>query len=161
LQKLTLSFCGVTFEGVEPLAELLASPFSNLVELDLRGNDIRSEGLHSLAAAAMTNTKLETLQLADNSIGGSASHEVNRSAIDALGAALAAPEAECRLCRVDLEMNTLAEDDAAALAGYLGEDNKKVVSFKVDSSLPGELFDKLFRAETKGKKGKKSKKKKK
>lgn len=142
------------------MAELLSSPFCNIVELDLRGNDLRSEGLEALATAAMANTKLETLHLADNSIGGSASAEINRAAIDALGSALAAPETVCKLCRVDLEMNTLAEEDAAALAGYLGEDNKKVLSFKVDSSLPGELFDKLFRAETKGKKGAKGKKKK-
>ena len=130
------------------------------MELDLSGNSLKSEGLAALSHAVMGNTTLETLLLADNGIGGSAPAE-NKAAMEALGNVLMAPPEVCKVCRLDMEMNTLAEEDASVLAAFLGPENTKVVSFKVDSSLPGELFDKLFRAESKGKKGKKGKKKKK
>ncbi len=157
-QTLTLSFCGITEAAVPALAEVLTSPFSNLTELDLRGNSLKSEGLLALSESLMGNTKLETLHLADNGIGAS-TEEVNRTAIEALGTVLAAPAETSKVCRVDMEMNTIAEDDAVVLASFLGPENTKVLSFKVDSSLPGELFDKLFRSDAGKKKGKGKKKK--
>ncbi|KAA0175441.1 hypothetical protein FNF27_03141 [Cafeteria roenbergensis] len=158
LSTLTLSFCGITEAAVPALAEVLTSPFSNLTELDLRGNSLKSEGLLALSESLMGNTKLETLHLADNGIGAS-TEEVNRTAIEALGTVLAAPAETSKVCRVDMEMNTIAEDDAVVLASFLGPENTKVLSFKVDSSLPGELFDKLFRSDAGKKKGKGKKKK--
>lgn len=92
-----------------------------------------------------------------------ASTEVNQEALHMLGAALMAPEDACKLAKVDLEMNALAPADARVLVEYLPPENKKVVSFKVDTSLPADVFDALVRVDSgkkaKGKGGKKGKKK--
>jgi hypothetical protein len=158
MQTLTMTYCNLTSASSVYLSEVLAAPTCSLVDLDLRGNALGSEGLLELARAVSTNTKLEGLVLADNSIGTSAS-EVNQAAIEALGGALAAPATTSALARVDLEMNSWTLEDAERFVPFL-ESNPKVVLFKIDTSLPSELFDKLFKDETGKKKGKGKKKKK-
>lgn len=161
LQQLTLSYCGITAAGAPALAEIIESPISGLVSLDLRGNALGSEGLTIIATAARRSKKLEELVLADNGIGA-ADSSTNQAGLEALGMALAEPAEMTGLCKVDLQMNVVSEEDMAVLIPFLGPENKKVKSFLVDSSLPGALFDALNRVDTSsGKKKKGGKKKKK
>jgi len=70
LQKLTLSYCGVGPAGAAALADVIASPLSALVHLDVMGNSLGAEGLLSLAIAAQRSKTLKELVLRDNGIGG-------------------------------------------------------------------------------------------
>ncbi|XP_066501480.1 protein NLRC5-like isoform X2 [Hoplias malabaricus] len=65
LETLRLSYCGVSEEGYTALASALKSnPSSNLVELDLRGNDPGETGVQLLTGLQMDQKcKLRTLRL--------------------------------------------------------------------------------------------------
>jgi Leucine Rich repeat len=161
LTQLSLSYCGIGPDGVAALGEVVRFPSSALVQLDLRGNRMGSEGLRALAEAVHGAPKLETLGLADNGIGGSDA-ATNAAAMDMLGSALATPvEAGCGLCRVDLQMNLVAVEDAGVLLRHITAENTKCKQLLVDNSLPADIFDALLRVEVvKKKKGKKGGKKK-
>lgn len=153
ITKVSLSHCGVTATGAQAIADALRSGTSVITHLNLTGNAIGSVGLQALAHAAQSTT-LTDLILTDNSIGCSIDPAENRTAMEALVEALTAESSALSL--VDLDMNPLAPADAALLVDAV-RDNERVRGFKVDASLPAELFDALNKAEKKGKKGKKGK----
>jgi Ran GTPase-activating protein (RanGAP) involved in mRNA processing and transport len=68
LKQLHLSFCQLTPEAGEPLAELLANYRSGLEVLNLSGNRLGGAGLSALCRGLIVNTKLVKLMLADNMI---------------------------------------------------------------------------------------------
>ncbi len=159
LTQLSLSYCGIGPDGVAALGEVVRFASSSLVQLDLRGNRMGSEGLRVLAEALHSAPKLETLGVADNGIGGG-DPATNAAAMDMLGSALSTPvEAGCGLCRVDLQMNVIAVEDAGVLLRHITAENTKCKQLLVDNSLPADIFDALLRVEVvkKGKKGKKGK----
>lgn len=164
LKKLTVTYSDIGPLGGTSLAEALTNPHSALAHLDVMGNHIGSEGLIPLAASLQGNTSLSELILCDNKIGTSADKEANRRAMMTLGETLLSERSA--LCRVDMEMNTVEIPDAELLAPAMDPSNEKVQLFKLDDSLPPELFARLCRIgggkkKGKGKKGKKGKKKKK
>lgn len=80
-------------------------------------------------------------------------------ALRQLGKALLLPPEVCGLCRVDLELNTLSAEEVAVLPEYVSG-NLKVELFKVDATLPPELFAALCKIPAPAKGGKKKGKKK-
>lgn len=63
-----MQFCNITWEAGEALAELLANTRTELEVLNISGNRLAGKGLAKLCKGLMFNTKLQTLQLADNMI---------------------------------------------------------------------------------------------
>lgn len=158
LKKLTASYCSIGPEGAAALGDVLANPDCALGHLDLMGNRVGSEGLQSIAQALLGNTVLKELVLCDNTIGASADAAVNKQALTTLGDVLLSERAA--LCRIDMSMNALEAGDAVVLQTALAPTNTKVELFKVDETLPPEMFAQLSRAgggkkKGKGKKGKK------
>ncbi|XP_039616438.1 ribonuclease inhibitor-like [Polypterus senegalus] len=72
LEKLNLSFCGLTSRCSASLSSVLSSPHSQLTELDLSKNKLGDSGAHQLCKGLLTpNCKLRTLKLWRNEISES------------------------------------------------------------------------------------------
>jgi hypothetical protein len=65
---LSCNMISITTNGFKAIATLLEDPSCNLEELNLEGNNIQNERVHLFATAIAKNTKLITLNLANNSI---------------------------------------------------------------------------------------------
>lgn len=155
LKQLHLDYCGVGPDGCIKIAQLLSLPSSALETLSLQGNNIAGEGLLHLSLGLARSQKLTTLNLSDNGI---------RNNIEALTAFRDALLRSKALANVDFTFNLIEPEGANILLPALAPENTKLLSFLVDASLPGDLFQQLNRArkaEGKKKGGKKGGKKKK
>ena len=68
LRQLHVQFCNITSQSGSALAELLANTGSGLTVLNVTGNRLGGLGLSELCKGLRTNSKLETIFLADNLI---------------------------------------------------------------------------------------------
>ena len=107
IEKLDLSWCGLTSDGVGEVVSGLSDNHS-LRELVLSGNQIGSEGAVAVATMLKTNSSLERLDLARCGIGSSGGVE--------LGAAL---ERNKTLRYLNLSENELGDDGVRGLSAGL------------------------------------------
>ena len=119
IEKLYLSWCGLTSDGVGEVVSGLSDNHS-LRELDLRGNQIGSEGAVAMATMLKTNSSLERLSLARCGIGSSGGVE--------LGAAL---ERNKSLRYLGLSWNRLGDDGVRGLSAGL-ENNSSLKELRLD-----------------------------
>ena len=91
-QKLSLSYCDVGAVGAGAIAKLVGTPSCVLVQLDLCGNHIGSDGLLVIAQALLSNKKLTALLVADNMLGVHADLGVVSGALRALADVMKSPE---------------------------------------------------------------------
>ncbi|KAG7401127.1 hypothetical protein PHYBOEH_002685 [Phytophthora boehmeriae] len=157
LKQLHLGYCGVGSSSCIKLAQLISLPSSAIETLSLQGNQAGDDGLLHLSLGLARSHKLVTLNLSDNGI---------RTSAEALTAFRDALLRSKSLANVDFTFNLIEPEGANILLPALAPENTKLLSFLVDASLPGDLFQLLNRAskaEGKKKGGKKggSKKKKK
>lgn len=152
LKQLHISYCGITSDGGEALADLLANTRSNLEVLNVNGNSLGGVGLYGLCKGLAVNSKLQKLLLADNQIDQA---EEDLAGLESFRDCLTISTLE--LTSIDLMWNRIGEVGANILIPAL-EANTKITEFLVDLTLPMELFEKLFRRDS-GKKGKKKGKK--
>jgi len=68
LKQLHLQFCNLSSASGPHLADVLANSRSALELFNISGNRLGGQGLASLCAGLMHNTKCETICLADNMI---------------------------------------------------------------------------------------------
>ncbi|RLN60201.1 hypothetical protein BBJ29_001442 [Phytophthora kernoviae] len=155
LKQLHLGYCGVGSSSCIKLAQLISLPSSAIETLSLQGNHAGDDGLLHLSLGLARSHKLVTLNLSDNGI---------RTNIEALTAFRDALLRSKSLENVDFTFNLIEPEGANILLPALAPENTKLLSFLVDASLPGDLFQLLNRAskaEGKKKGGKKGGKKKK
>ncbi|KAL4108414.1 hypothetical protein PRIC1_000130 [Phytophthora ramorum] len=156
LKQLHLDYCGVGPEGCIKLAQLVSLPSCAVETLSLRGNTIGGDGLYHLSLGLARSHRLVTLNLSDNGI---------RNNIEALTAFRDGLLRSKALANVDFTFNLIEPEGANILMPALAPENTKLLSFLVDASLPGDIFQQLNRArkaegKKKGKKGSGKKKKK-
>mmetsp|Transcript_6620 Transcript_6620/g.9782 ORF Transcript_6620/g.9782 Transcript_6620/m.9782 type:complete len:354 (-) Transcript_6620:1483-2544(-) len=156
LKKLSLQRCNIGFGGATAISRVLAFHRTILQTLDLTGNLLGGEGLANLSEGLKSNKSLEKLLLADNNISSSDANE------EGLRAFAHATESHPALTYVDFSYNAIG-NNAKLLVKALGkENNTRISTFKVDASVPDNLFSVLHRTSaTKKKTGKNKKKKKK
>lgn len=153
LKQLHLRYCGIGPVGALAIAQVIAMPACAVHCLDLLGNVVGVEGLRKLSDGLRRTKAVKTLDLADNRIAGD---------VESLAHFSRALMTNQSLTHVDLNYNHLGIEGALALQPALDKENKRIEVFKVDSSLPTEIFQSLYReGGGGGKKGKKGKKKKK
>ena len=119
IEKLNLIGCGLTSDGVGEVVSGLSENHS-LRELDLRVNQIGSEGAVAMATMLKTNSSLERLSLARCGIGSSGGVE--------LGAAL---ERNKSLRYLGLSWNRLGDDGVRGLSAGL-ENNSSLKELRLD-----------------------------
>jgi len=153
LRQLHLQFCNITSESGEDLAELLSNTNSLLEVLNLTGNRLRGPGLSSLCHGLVVNTKLKELYLADNLID---QEPDDLQGLSDLKDCLLQPN--LALTYIDLMYNRIGAIGGQILLPII--ENIKIKDFLVDLTVPKEIFEKLFRRSTGGKKKKKGKGKK-
>ncbi|KAM9772464.1 NACHT, LRR and PYD domains-containing protein 12-like isoform 9-T9 [Syngnathus typhle] len=108
LQVLTLWTCKLSKKSCEALASVLSSP-SSLRELDLSSNNLRDDGLETLAAGlAKPQCTLQVLKLRECNL--------SKKSCEALASVLSSP---CSLRELDLGYNDLGDDGMEALAAGL------------------------------------------
>ena len=119
IEKLYLSWCGLTSDGVGEVVSGLSDNHS-LRELDLSWNQIGSEGAVAVATMLKTNSSLERLSLAGCGIGSSGGVE--------LGAAL---ERNKTLRYLELSGNKLGDDGVRGLSAGL-ENNSSLEELRLN-----------------------------
>ncbi|KAM9772460.1 NACHT, LRR and PYD domains-containing protein 3-like isoform 5-T5 [Syngnathus typhle] len=108
LQVLKLWTCKLSKKSCEALASVLSSP-SSLRELDLSSNNLRDDGLETLAAGlAKPQCTLQVLKLRECNL--------SKKSCEALASVLSSP---CSLRELDLGYNDLGDDGMEALAAGL------------------------------------------
>lgn len=153
MKQLHLQYCKIDEEGGRYLGEVLSSSKSALELLNIGGNKLGGKGLRYLCAGILENQRLEKLLINDNYI------DENPEDLDGL-----AMLRECImtptvvLTSINLLFNRIGEAGAQVLLPALTDPSCKVNEFLVDSSLPMELFEQIFKSGGGGKK-KKGKKK--
>ena len=120
IEKLDLSWCGLTSDGVGEVVRGLSDHHS-LRELDLSSNQIGSQGVVAVATMLKTNSSLQKLNLILCGIGSSGGVE--------LGAAL---ERNKTLRVLDLSDNALGDDGVRGLSAGL-ENNSSLKELRLDS----------------------------
>lgn len=78
LEELTLEFCELTAQDMEPIAEYLRRPSSKLRRLRLASNLISSDGAFFLMRGMSIGGRLELLDISHNSIGTHGGEWVSR-----------------------------------------------------------------------------------
>lgn len=131
---------------------MLSFPKLALCTLELAGNHLGGVGLSAMCSGIGLNKRLEVIGLADNSI---ASSESDTAALEAFAEVLSN---HATLQEVDLINNPIGQGGGMALLKGLHE-NKTINSFKVDTTLPTNIYSALYR--TSNEKGAKKKSKKK
>ena len=153
MKQLHLQYCKIDEEGGRHLGEVLSSTKSALELLNIGGNKLGGKGLRYLCAGLIENQRLEKLLINDNYI------DENPEDLDGL-----AMLRECMMTptvavtSINLLFNRIGEAGANVLLPAFTDPNCKVSEFLVDSSLPMELFEQIFKSGGGGKK-KKGKKK--
>ncbi|KAE9074488.1 hypothetical protein PF005_g25090 [Phytophthora fragariae] len=155
MKQLHLNYCSLGPDSCIQLAQLIAMPTCAIETLSLQGNSVEADGLQHLSLGLARSHKLVTLNLSDNGI---------RNNIEALTAFRDGLLRSKALANVDFTFNLIEPEGANVLLPALAPDNTKLLSFLVDSSLPGDIFQQLNRArkaegKKKGKKGGGKKKK--
>ncbi|KAG6611383.1 LRR-containing protein [Phytophthora cinnamomi] len=155
LKQLHLNYCSLGPDSCIKLAQLIAMPTCAIETLSLQGNSVEADGLQHLSLGLARSHKLVTLNLSDNGI---------RNNIEALTAFRDGLLRSKALANVDFTFNLIEPEGANILLPALAPENTKLLSFLVDSSLPGDIFRQLNRArkaegKKKGKKGGSKKKK--
>lgn len=143
----------VYFQQIVALGGVLSFHRTILQTLDITGNLLGGKGLESLSGGLKLNKSLETILLADNNISSSDANE------EGLQAFMLAIKKHPALTCVDFRYNPIG-DNAKLLVEAL-EKNTQISTFKVDASVPDNLFGLLHRNSAPKKKAGKSKKKKK
>lgn len=154
LKQLHLPYCNIDSGAGEPLSEMLTYTRLGLTMLNLKGNQLRGQGLSDLCAGLEKSRSLVDLDLSDNDIG-----EQDSEALERFALALMMPTAV--LANISLLYNRIGEAGANALLPALDPSNKRIQQFLVDETLPPPLFEALSRVSAGGKGGKKKKGKKK
>ena len=154
LKKLSLRYCCIDKMGGSPISEMLCFKKLALTILDLKGNDLGGEGLHSICTGLSENTKLEELNLADNGISSS---ETDLSILEQFGTVLSS---HTPLHSIDLNHNPIGTKGGMILLDSVGPKNKRIKKFKVDKSISSDVYNLLCRTQQKKKVGGKKKKKK-
>ena len=153
LKKLSLRYCGIDENSGKPLCQILSSPKIVIDSLDLTGNQLGGEGLCEMCPGIILNSKLQALNLSDNSIRPKDVQELKQFS-DAI-------KDHKSLTEINFLYNNIGVEGGLALLEGI-EKNKLITSFIADTSLPSDIYSVLNRVATKGKgKKKKAKKKKK
>ena len=153
MKQLHVMYCKIDEEGGKYLAEVLGSSKSALELLNVGGNKLGGKGLSYLCSGLIENQRLEKLQLNDNYI------DENPEDLDGLAAlrdCIMTPTVA--VTSIDLLFNRIGEPGANVLLPAFSDPNCKISEFLVDSSLPLDLFEQIFKSGGGGKK-KKGKKK--
>jgi len=156
LRKLSMQYCGIDSEAADALSDLAANTNSGIESLTLSGNRLGGAGLAKLCKGLMLNTCCTSLALADNMIDQTEEDlEGLRSLVDVI------QNPNSKIESYDLMYNRIGQPGGEILLPAMGPENDKVKQFLVDATIPGAIFDQIFRSGGgKGKKGKKGKKKK-
>jgi Ran GTPase-activating protein (RanGAP) involved in mRNA processing and transport len=103
LHSLNLSHCRVADQGAVALAAVLRDGATNLVDLDLRNNDIKDEGLVALAEALVSpSCPLQRLQVFGNHLqAGSEGCTAVAAAVTHLQASMSPLQIDCEVYEVD------------------------------------------------------------
>ena len=150
LRKLSLQYCGIDSEAADALADVVANTNSGIESLTLSGNRLGGVGLARLCKGLMLNTCCTTLALADNMIDQTEEDlEGLRSLVDVITNPNSKVEA------FDLMYNRIGRTGGEILLPAMGPENEKVKQFLVDTTIPGAIFDQIFRSGGKKKGGKK------
>ena len=163
VRELMLGHCEIGPEGGKALSQLLSYPASKLTHLDLKCNELGSEGLRWLVVSLRRNTVLTNLNLFDNNIGGFPPDEKDVDAFRSLGNALAVNKT---LTSLDMDLNYFGKEGAAALSEGI-QKNTTLSEFTADFTLDSDSFNSITShikpsgGKKKGGKKKKKKKKKK
>lgn len=152
LKQLHMPYCNVGPEGARAFAQAMSFPTSTTYFLNLQGNKIGCPGLKHIADGLRRAKALQQLNIADNCIAGD---------VESLSHFAKALLVNQSLTNVDMLFNKIGYQGALALQPALTKENQRIKSFHVDSTLPTEIFQTLYREAKKEKKGKKGKKKKK
>jgi len=152
LKGLFIRYCGIDKEGGQPLNEMLSFPKLALCTLELAGNYLGGVGLSTICSGIGLNKRLEVIGLADNSI---ASSESDIAALEAFAEVLSS---HATLQGVDLINNPIGHGGGMVLLKGLHE-NKTITSFKVDTTLPTNIYSALYRTPNEKSTKKKGKKK--
>eukprot|EP00619_Florenciella_sp_RCC1007_P006609 CAMPEP_0205916528 /NCGR_PEP_ID=MMETSP1325-20131115/8563_1 /ASSEMBLY_ACC=CAM_ASM_000708 /TAXON_ID=236786 /ORGANISM="Florenciella sp., Strain RCC1007" /LENGTH=341 /DNA_ID=CAMNT_0053283819 /DNA_START=113 /DNA_END=1135 /DNA_ORIENTATION=+ len=144
LKQLHLPYCNIDSGAGAPLSEMLTYTRLGLTMLNLKGNQLRGEGLLDLCKGIEKNRSLVDLDLSDNDIG-----EEDVEALSAFAGALMMPTTV--LANISLLYNRIGVDGANALLPALDPSNKRIQQFLVDETLPPPLFEALSRVSAGGK----------
>ena len=155
LKKLSLRYCELDEDAGGPLGEMLAFTKSGLNILDIMGNELGGTGLLDFCGGLKRNKSLVSLVLADNNIN------VLDEDIKGLEKLADALIGHTTITSVDLVYNRFGDKGGAILLPVIDPvgGNKAITTFRVDASLPDEIFKKLNKSGGGGGKGKKGKKK--
>ena len=157
LRRLSLQYCFIEADAADSLADLAANTNSAIETLTLSGNRLGGVGLSKLCQGLMVNRCCTSLLLADNMIDQTLEDQVGLEALRDL-----IQNQDSALTAIDLMYNRIGQAGGEILLPALGPENEKLKQFLVDVTIPGAIFDQIFRAggkAAKGKKGKKGKKK--
>jgi hypothetical protein len=157
LRKLSLQYCGFDSGAASALSEVLANTVSGIETLTLSGNRLGGVGLGVICKVGLAvNRCCTAIALADNMIEQT---EEDAEGLRALVEVILNPDNP--LSSIDLLYNRIGKAGGEILLPALGPENEKTKQFLVDVTVPGPIFDKIFRSGGKGGKGKKGKGKKK
>uniref|UniRef100_H3GDY2 Uncharacterized protein n=1 Tax=Phytophthora ramorum TaxID=164328 RepID=H3GDY2_PHYRM len=164
---LELLDCGIGEDGCRALADVLSQQKApGLLTLNLDYNlDVGDAGVSVLVGGLFNNTALKQLHLDYCGVGPEGCIKLAQLNIEALTAFRDGLLRSKALANVDFTFNLIEPEGANILMPALAPENSKLLSFLVDASLPGDIFQQLNRArkaegKKKGKKGSGKKKKK-
>ena len=152
LKRLHLPFCNVGAAGARAIAQAICMPTGKLEHLMLTGNRLGAEGLRNLSDGLRRSKALQVLDVSDNRISGE---------VELLAHFAHALTVNKSLTSIKMHYNHIGIEGASVLQPALTAENKQINQFWVDSTLPTEIFDTLYRAGGAAGKGKKKKGKKK
>lgn len=153
LRKLSMQYCSIDIEAADALSDLVANSVSAIESLTLSGNRLGGAGLAKLCRGLMVNRCCATLAIADNMIEQT---DDDLAGLRALVDVIQNPDSV--LTSIDLMYNRIGQPGGEILLPAMGPENEKTKQFLVDVTIPGAIFDQIFRSGGKGGKGKKGKK---
>lgn len=148
LRRLSLQYCFIEADAAEALSDLVANTYSALETLTLSGNRLGGAGLAKLCQGLMVNRCCTALLLADNMIDQTPE---DAAGLEALRDLIQHPDSA--LTAIDLMYNRIGQVGGEILLPALGPENDRLKQFLVDVTIPGAIFEQIFRAGGKAKKG--------
>lgn len=153
LQNLSLRFCGIDEHGGQYVSNILAFSKTCIASINMEGNQLGGFGLLKLCPGLKSNATIRSICLADNKF-----KPTDVIALECFGETISKHET---LTEVSIVRNIIGNDGGLALSRHL-EQNKKITSFKVDTTLSSKIYEVLSRIPvSEKKKGKKKASKKK
>jgi len=149
LKQLHLPFCAIGAAGARAIAQAICMPMGKVTHLMLTGNRLGAEGLRHLSDGVRRSKALVSLDVSDNRISGEVEH---------LAHFAHALTVNKTLTSVLMHYNHIGIEGASVLQPALTKENTQITTFFVDSTLPTEIFETIYRAGGGGKGGKKGKK---